>query len=90
MDAAAWIGPLAGVLSTASFVPQAWHILRRRRADDVSWGTYLLLTAGVGLWMAYGWLRDDRPLLWTNGLIGVNAVAILLMKWRYQRRTARR
>jgi hypothetical protein len=22
MDAAAWIGPLAGVLSTASFVPQ--------------------------------------------------------------------
>jgi hypothetical protein len=28
----------------------------------------------VGLWMAYGWLRGDRPLLWTNGLIGVNAV----------------
>jgi MtN3 and saliva related transmembrane protein len=49
---------VAGCLSTAAFVPQAWQIWKTS-ARDVSWAMYAVLIAGVALWIVYG-LRRAR------------------------------
>ena len=76
-------GTVAGVLSVAAFVPQAWRIFRRKSASDVSLSMYLTLTAASLLWMYYAWVLGSMPLLFTNLVIGVIAVLIALLKVRH-------
>ena len=76
-------GTVAGVLSVAAFVPQAWRIFRRKSAGDVSLAMYLTLTAASLLWMYYAWVLGSMPLLFTNLVIGVIAVVIALLKVRH-------
>ena len=49
MDIDTLIGTVAGCLSTAAFVPQAWQIWKTRSARDVSLAMYAVLIAGVAL-----------------------------------------
>lgn len=77
------VGAVAGVLSVAAFVPQAWRIFRRKSAGDVSLAMYLTLTAASLLWMFYAWVLGSMPLLVTNFVIGVIAVLIALLKVRH-------
>ena len=76
-------GTIAGVLSVAAFVPQAWRIIRRRSADDVSLAMYLTLIAASLLWMFYAWVLGSMPLFFTNLVIGAIAVLISLLKIRH-------
>ena len=77
------VGAVAGVLSVAAFVPQAWRIIRRRSADDVSLAMYLTLIAASLLWMFYAWVLGSMPLFFTNLVIGAIAVLISLLKIRH-------
>jgi len=76
-------GTVAGVLSVAAFVPQAWRIFRRKSAGDVSLAMYLTLTAASLLWMFYAWVLGSMPLFFTNLVIGAIAVLISLLKIRH-------
>jgi len=77
------VGAVAGVLSVAAFVPQAWRIFSRRSAGDVSLAMYLTLIAASLLWMCYAWVLGSMPLFFTNLVIGVIAVLISLLKVRH-------
>ena len=76
-------GTLAGVLSVAAFVPQAWRIFRRKSAGDVSLAMYLTLIVASLLWMFYAWTLDSLPLFVTNLIVGVIAVLITILKLRH-------
>lgn len=79
------IGVLAGLLSTAAFLPQAWQIWSSRRAKDVSRPTYtVLIVAGV-LWIIHGISNADPALIVTNAIIVVVSCAILAMKQYFDR-----
>lgn len=54
MDPVEILGLVAGCLTTAAFVPQAWRTVRTGSARDFSAAMLLLLVAGIGLWLAYG------------------------------------
>lgn len=83
MDIDTLIGTVAGCLSTAAFVPQAWQIWKTRSARDVSLAMYAVLIAGVALWIVYGLRRDALPLVLTNGVILAVALLILAMKRKF-------
>lgn len=83
MDNDTLIAALAGLLSTAAFVPQAWHIWRSRQARDVSWPTYAVLVVAGLLWIAHGANLGDPALMATNAVIVLVALAILAMKRRF-------
>jgi MtN3 and saliva related transmembrane protein len=77
------IGLLAGLLTTLAFVPQVTKVWRSKSARDVSLKMFLVFSAGVGLWLAYGILLGEWPIIVTNGATLVLALAILGMKLRY-------
>ena len=83
---AAWIdaiGSIAAVLTTASFVPQAWHSFKTRDVSGISLGMYSVFTVGVALWLLYGILLFSWPLMIANGITLALALAILVMKLRF-------
>ena len=78
------IGSLAAVLTTASFIPQAWHTFRTLDVSGISLGMYSLFTVSVALWLVYGVLLVAWPIIIANVITTSLALAILLMKLRYR------
>jgi MtN3 and saliva related transmembrane protein len=74
------LGYCAAALSTASFAPQAWKIIRSRKTHDISLGMYALTVAGFTAWLAFGLLRREWPLVVSNAIcLGLSGF-ILMMK----------
>jgi MtN3 and saliva related transmembrane protein len=78
------IGYLAAILTTCSFVPQAWLTFRTRDVSGISLGMYSVFTTGVALWLAYGVLLGAWPIVAANAVTLALAVAILVMKLRFR------
>ena len=78
------IGYFSAILTTASFVPQAWHTFRTRDVSGISLSMYSLFTAGVALWLVYGILMEAWPIIIANIITTSLALMILLMKLRYR------
>ena len=79
-----WVGSVAAILTTASFVPQAWHTFRTRDVSGISLSMYSLFTMGVALWLVYGILMEAWPIIIANIITNSLALMILLMKVRYR------
>jgi MtN3 and saliva related transmembrane protein len=61
-------GTLAAVLTTASFLPQAWHTFQTKDVRGISLGMYSVFTVGVACWLVYGLLLDAWPIVVANGI----------------------
>lgn len=78
-----WIGTVAAVLTTVSFLPQVIQVLRTRETRGISLHMYALFTFGVGLWFLYGIAIDRPPVYVANGITLALATVILTMKIRF-------
>lgn len=78
------IGTLAAVLTTASFLPQAWHTFQTKDVRGISLGMYSVFTSGVAMWLVYGILLSAWPIVISNAITVALASAILVMKLRYR------
>ncbi len=85
MDTTKIIGLVAGVLTSASLLPQLIKTLKERKVEDVSPLMFIMLLAGTGLWAYYGILRDDLPLMITNGISFLLNAIMLILKVKYSR-----
>lgn len=78
------IGYLSAILTTASFVLQAWHTFQTRDVSGISLGMYSAFTAGVAGWLLYGFLMSAWPVVIANVVTLSLAVTILGMKLRFR------
>lgn len=80
-----WIGLTAGALTTLAFVPQVVRTWRMKTARDLSLGTFGMLAAGVSLWLVYGLLLDDVPIILTNLVTLLLVMSVLVLALWYRR-----
>jgi MtN3 and saliva related transmembrane protein len=76
-------GYAAAILTTCSFIPQAWLTFRTRDVSGISLGMYSVFTIGIALWLLYGLLAAAWPIVLANAVTLALACAILAMKVRY-------
>jgi MtN3 and saliva related transmembrane protein len=74
------LGYAAAFLTTGSFIPQAFLTLKTRDVSGISLGMYSAFTAGVALWLAYGVVLRDWPIIVANTITLVLAATILVTK----------
>lgn len=84
LDGTDLLGTVAGTLTTLSFVPQVLKTWKSKSAGDISFGMFLLFSAGILLWLIYGILIGAQPIIVANSVTLVLAVAIVVMKIRYK------
>ncbi len=78
------IGLLAAALTTTSFIPQVIKSWRMKETKDISLWMFLILGTGIFLWMVYGLLIQDLPVILANSISFVLVVVILYFKIRYK------
>lgn len=60
------LGLTAGLLTSISSLPQLLKILKDKKAEDISKLMFWALIAGVALWVVYGFMKKDLPIIITN------------------------
>ncbi len=77
------LGTIAGILTTLSFIPQAYQTLKTRQTSGISLPMYLIFTLGVFCWLVYGFALNAWPIVAANAFTFVLAFSILTMKIRF-------
>ena len=77
------VGMVAGVLTTVAFLPQVLRTWRTRSTADISLVMFLIYVTGIVLWLIYGLMLNDLPLITSNAVTLVLAGAILALKLRH-------
>lgn len=84
MNGATLLGLLAGTLTTFAAIPQVVKTWRSRHARDISIWQPVLLVAGMILWLVYGILMHDLPLIAANSFSIACYFLLIVMKIRYR------
>jgi MtN3 and saliva related transmembrane protein len=77
------VSGVAAILTTAAFVPQALHIIRHKETRAISLFMYVSFASGVALWLLFGAMIGNWPIVASNAITLVLALAIIAMKLRY-------
>jgi MtN3 and saliva related transmembrane protein len=84
MDSITLIGLAAATLTTVAFIPQVVRAWRTRSTRDISLPMFLVLALGITLWLIYGAMIRDLPLIAANLVTLVLVLMILFLKLRYK------
>ena len=66
-----------------AYAPQAIKVWKTRSTGDISLGMFLVMVLGLALWLVYGLLSGDAPLIAANVITMVLAGGILFMKLKF-------
>lgn len=80
MDGTTLLGFAAALFTTISNIPQALKIIRTKETKGVSAASYSVLLLGLLLWVGYGLLRNDWPVIISNGISALICATVLFLK----------
>lgn len=78
------VGLAAGFCTTLAFLPQAIKTWTSKSAKDISLGMYTIFCTGVVLWLTYGIMIGDLPIILTNAVTLMLALSILFFKLTFK------
>lgn len=72
------LGIIAGILTSVSMIPQLVKVLKEKNAEDLSWVMILVLISGLSLWVWYGFLKNELPIILSNAFaVAVNIILLI-------------
>jgi MtN3 and saliva related transmembrane protein len=83
MNAISLVGFLAAICTTSAYIPQVVRAWRTRSTQDLSLKMYIIMTTGTALWLLYGIINVDRPLIAANAISLGLTMSILFLKFRH-------
>lgn len=81
---APYVGYLAAVLGTVCWIPQAWRAWSTRDTRGLSLPSNLMFLTTVTLWLVYGVMIGDWPLILANICAVVAMILIVAAKLRFK------
>lgn len=71
-----------------AMLPQLIKVIRQKNADDLSWGMLMVLISGLSLWVWYGFLKDELPIIISNAFAVIVNVTLLVCCMIYKKRSS--
>ncbi len=84
MDTIEILGLVAASLTTSAFVPQVYKALKHKSTADVSLTMYIVLLAGLVLWVIYGVYHNSLGIILANVVTGILALTMLILKLKHK------
>ncbi|ASW74590.1 hypothetical protein IQ37_04235 [Chryseobacterium piperi] len=79
------LGIVAGVLTSVSMIPQLIKVLKEKNVDDISWVMLLVLISGLSLWVWYGIVKDELPIILSNSFAVCMNISLLICYTIYKK-----
>ena len=74
------VGSIAAFLTTVAFVPQAYKVYKTNQTKDLSLFLFLIFSLGVFMWLIYGIMIEDLPIMIANSITLFLSLYILYKK----------
>ncbi|RLJ01855.1 MAG: hypothetical protein DRP10_02990 [Candidatus Aenigmatarchaeota archaeon] len=78
-----FIGLIAGALTTISLLPQIIKTLKLKETRDISLLWCITIFTGIFLWVIYGLLINDAPLIVSNSISLILVSILLCLKLKF-------
>ena len=78
------IGIIAGIFTSASMLPQVIKIIKEKKAEQVSIVMICVLITGVSLWIWYGVMKEDFPIIITNAFSLLINIVLIILRIKYR------
>ncbi len=78
------IGTIAGILTSISMLPQLLKVLKEKDVENLSWGMIAVLLTGVSLWVVYGIMKEELPIILSNGFSVLVNTTLLIYYFKYK------
>src|SRR5690349_8891746 len=82
-----WIGIAAGVLTSCSLLPPLIKLIKDKKPEEVPVGMLVVLLGGLSLWIYYGILRTDWPIIITNCFSLLQNITMISLRQVYKNKT---
>jgi MtN3 and saliva related transmembrane protein len=79
------LGLAAGTISSITFLPQVIKIWQTKSAKDLSLPMLLLLVLGVSMWLTYGIIIKNVPVIYTNSMVLFMTFIMLFFKLKFNK-----
>jgi MtN3 and saliva related transmembrane protein len=78
------IGFIAAFCTTMALLPQVVEVVETKKTKDLSLTSYLITSIGIFLWAIYGFLINDKIIIFANAITFLFAFTILFYKIKYK------
>lgn len=78
------VGFVAAILTTLAYLPQVIKTWKSKSAADLSLGLFSILTTGVFLWLVYGIMIGNGPIIASNVITLLLTGSMLYFKLRFK------
>lgn len=78
------VGVVASICTAVSMVPQVIKLIKKKKADDISVLMLVVLFAGVGCWVAYGFLKKDWVIIISNSFSFIVNILLTILTIKYK------
>jgi MtN3 and saliva related transmembrane protein len=78
------IGYMAAIFTTFSLLPQIMRIWKLKEARDISLFMPLMMSAGSILWLVYGILINEIPIIAANTVSLLFSITVLFFTIKYR------
>lgn len=79
-----WIGNIAAVLTTASFLPQVYKTWQTKSVESLSLPMLTLFFIGIWLWLIYGFALESFPIIASNIITIISGGLLIYFKLKYK------
>lgn len=83
MSNATALGYVAGLLTTLAFLPQVIKAWRTQSTEDLSWVMLCFFSCGVSLWIVYGIMLEEPPIILFNAITLGLTLVLATIKFRH-------
>lgn len=78
------LGTIAGILTSIAAMPQLIKVLKSKNVNDLSWHMLAILITGLSLWVWYGAIKSEWPIIISNGFAVMVNVSLLICYFKFR------
>lgn len=79
------LGIIAGVLTSVSMIPQLIKVIKEKDAENLSWVMITILISGLSLWVWYGFIKDELPIILSNAFAVLVNLTLLICSFIFKK-----
>ena len=79
------LGLVAGGITSVVMLPQLIKVLKEKDVKDLSLLMIVVLITGLSLWVWYGFMKDELPIILSNAFAVLVNIALLISYFKFRK-----
>ncbi len=81
------LGLVAGGITSVAMMPQLIKVIKEKNAEDISVVMLLVLITGLSLWVWYGILQNEVPIILSNSFSVLVNITLLICCMMFKKKS---